>query len=124
MQNKANFRKSQMNVTDLLKRNYDKMDTWSIGKNKPNSNPIQSQSNPIYRGVAPGEAGLKPIKCQNKPNSNPIYRGVASGEAGTKPIWRQKMTVAAMNRKTWKIKAEYCTIAMQSLKTMNEEKHE
>ena len=34
------------------------------------------------------------------------------------------MTAAATNRKTWKTKAKYCTIAMQSLKTMNEEKHE
>jgi hypothetical protein len=34
------------------------------------------------------------------------------------------MTAAATNRKTWKTKADYSTIAMQSLKTMNEEKHE
>jgi hypothetical protein len=33
------------------------MDTWSSGKNKPNSNPIQSQ--------------FKPNQTQNKPNSNP-----------------------------------------------------
>jgi len=44
--NKPNFRKSQMNVTNLLTREYDKMDTWSSGKNKPNSNPIQSQYKP------------------------------------------------------------------------------
>jgi hypothetical protein len=33
------------------------MDTWSIRKNKPNSNPIQSQ--------------FKPNQSQNKPNTNP-----------------------------------------------------
>jgi hypothetical protein len=72
MQNKANFRKSQMNVNILITKDYDQMDTWSIGKTKPikaNSKPIQSQ--------------LKPIKSQNKPNSNPTCRGVASGEDGT-----------------------------------------
>jgi hypothetical protein len=43
MQNKANFRKSQINVSDLTIREYELMDTWSSGKkqsqNKPNSNP-------------------------------------------------------------------------------------
>jgi hypothetical protein len=43
MQNKANFRKSQMNVTNLLVRDYVQMDTWSIRKNKPKTNPIQTQ---------------------------------------------------------------------------------
>ena len=37
---------------------------------------------------------------------------------------RQKMAAEATNRNTWKTKAEYSTIAMQSLKTMNEEKYE
>jgi hypothetical protein len=49
--NKANFRKSQMNVTAFITRNYEQMDTWSNGKNKPKTNPIQSQykanTNPI-----------------------------------------------------------------------------
>jgi len=42
MQNKANFRKSQMNVNKVLTKDYEKMDTWSSGKNKPNSNPIKA----------------------------------------------------------------------------------
>jgi hypothetical protein len=58
MQNKPNFRKSQMNVSSLLTKDYDKKDTWWSGKNKPNSNPIQSQF----------KANTKPIKA----NSNPI----------------------------------------------------
>jgi hypothetical protein len=53
MRNKANFRKSQMNVTDLLTRNYEKLDTWSGRKNKPNSNPIQTQTNPILQSCLP-----------------------------------------------------------------------
>ena len=55
--NKPNFRKSQMNVNKVLTRDYDKMDTWRSGKNKPNSNPIQSQ--------------FKPNQSQNKPNTKP-----------------------------------------------------
>ncbi|MHC4259282.1 MAG: hypothetical protein ACYSTF_02540 [Planctomycetota bacterium] len=55
--NKPNFRKSQMNVSDYITTDYDKMDTWSIRKNKPNSKPIQTQ--------------FKPNQSQNKPNTNP-----------------------------------------------------
>jgi len=68
MQNKANFQKSQMNVTHLLTMNYEKKDTWSSGKNKPNTNPIQTQ----YK------ANTKPIQSQFKPNSNP-----------NKPNWKR-----------------------------------
>ena len=54
MQNKANFRKSQMNVNKVLTKVYDQLDTWSIGKNKANSKPIQTQ--------------YKPNSNPNKPN--------------------------------------------------------
>ena len=88
LQNKANFRKVKLTVNKVLTRDYEEMDTWSIGKTKPikaNSKPIQSQ--------------LKPIKCQNKPNSNPIYRGVAPGEAGTKPISGPKNPAKSLTRR-------------------------
>jgi hypothetical protein len=52
LQNKANFQKSQVNVTIFITMNYGQMDTWSGGKNKDNSNPI-------YHGVASGKAGSK-----------------------------------------------------------------
>ena len=55
--NKPNFRKSQINVSDYITKDYDEMDTWSIRKNKPNSNPIQTQ--------------FKANQTQNKPNTNP-----------------------------------------------------
>jgi hypothetical protein len=35
LQNEPNFRKSQVNVTDLLTREYVQLDTWSIRKNEP-----------------------------------------------------------------------------------------
>jgi hypothetical protein len=39
MQNKANFRKSQMNVTKVLTNAYDKRTLGELGKNKPNTKP-------------------------------------------------------------------------------------
>jgi len=55
--NKANFQKSQIYVTAFITMNYGKMDTWSSGKNKPNTNPIQTQ----YK------ANTNPIQSQFKP---------------------------------------------------------
>jgi hypothetical protein len=54
-----------MNVTKVLTTDYDKKDTWSSGKNKPNSKPIQTQSNPI-------KANKTPKQTQFKPKTNPI----------------------------------------------------
>ena len=39
-----------MNVNNLMTTDYVKKDTWWNGKNEP-------KTNPIYRGVASGEAG-------------------------------------------------------------------
>jgi hypothetical protein len=57
LQNEPNFRKSQVNITDLLTREYGKMDTWSVRKNKAKTKPIQSQYKP----------NSNPIRTQNKP---------------------------------------------------------
>ena len=46
LQNEPKFRKSQMNVSDLLTREYDKMDTWSSGKNEPKTNPNEPKTKP------------------------------------------------------------------------------
>jgi len=54
MQNKVNFLDAKMNVTSLITVDYENIANWTLGKNKANSNPIQTQS--------------KPIQCQNKPN--------------------------------------------------------
>ncbi len=48
MQNKANFRKSQMNVTSLITADYENKTLGERGKNKPNSNPKQTQTKPIF----------------------------------------------------------------------------
>ena len=76
MQNKANFRKSQVNVKYYNTVDYVKWTLGERGKNKANSNPIQTQ----YK------ANSKPKQTQYKPKTNPIYRGVASREAETNPI--------------------------------------
>ena len=39
MQNKANFRKAQMNVNSFITKDYRKNDAFAVQKNKPNSNP-------------------------------------------------------------------------------------
>jgi len=45
--NKANFRKSQMNVNTVITMNYEQRTMNYEIKNKANSNPIQSQTKPI-----------------------------------------------------------------------------
>ncbi len=47
MQNKANFQKVKLNVNKVLTKDYDQLDTWSIRKNEPKTNPKQTQTKPI-----------------------------------------------------------------------------
>ncbi len=42
MQNKPNFRKSQMNVNIYNTTDYENKRNWTLGENKPNSNPIEA----------------------------------------------------------------------------------
>ena len=65
MQNKANFPKSQMNVTDLPTMNYEQMDTWSRGKTKPKQSQFKPNTKPIQTQYKPK---TKPIQTQNKAN--------------------------------------------------------
>jgi hypothetical protein len=44
MQNKPNFHKAQMNLKFCKKMAYENKHNWTLGQNKPNSNPI---SNPV-----------------------------------------------------------------------------
>ena len=41
MQNKANFQKSQMNVNPYNTTDYENKSNWTLGENKPNTNPIK-----------------------------------------------------------------------------------
>jgi len=46
MQNKPNFRKSQMNVNAVITKDYENIANWTLGENKPNSKPIKAKTNP------------------------------------------------------------------------------
>jgi hypothetical protein len=51
MQNEPNFRKSQVNVNLYNTIDYENKSDWTLGKNKPNSKPIQTQTKPIAERV-------------------------------------------------------------------------
>ena len=77
MQNKPNFRKSQMNVKSYNTKDYENKRDWTLGENKPNSNPIK----PNFRKAQMNVSSLitKDYRKKddfsvriNKPNSNPI----------------------------------------------------
>jgi hypothetical protein len=65
LQNEPKFRKSQMNVNEVLTRDYEQKDTWSIGKNEPKTNPNEPKTNPI-------KANKMPKQTQTNPISEPI----------------------------------------------------
>jgi len=64
MQNKPNFQKAQMNVSRVSTVDYERKDTWWSGKNKPNSKPKQTQSNPIKANKMPKQTQYKPKQTQ------------------------------------------------------------
>jgi hypothetical protein len=79
MQNKPNFRKSQMNANLYNTRDYEKKRDWTLSENKPNTNPIK----PNFRRARMNVNSLitKDYRKKddfavrkNKPNSNPISK--------------------------------------------------
>ena len=56
LQNKANFRKSRMNVNKVLTRDYENKTLGESGKNKPKTNPIRTQTNPIKANKMPKQS--------------------------------------------------------------------
>jgi len=85
MQNEPKFRKSQMSVSDLMTMDYEQMDTWSSGKNKAKTNPIQTQN----------KANTKPIQSQYKANTKPIQ---SQYKANTKPIQTQTKPISGAKK--------------------------
>ena len=70
MQNKPNFQKSQMNATSLVAMAYENIANWTLGENKPNSNPIkakQTQSPSAIRNTQYEIRDTNPIKPNFKP---------------------------------------------------------
>jgi len=78
MQNKPNFQDALMNVTSFYTVEYENIANWTIGQNKPNSNPIKPNFKKAQMNV-----NLTLTKDyrkkddfavrKNKPNSNPIF---------------------------------------------------
>jgi len=86
MQNKANFRKSQINVSDFMTTGYSKMDTWLSGKNKPKTNPNEPKTNPK--------------QSQNKAKTNPNkanFRGKKSSKGANDRIEQSAITNSSLS---------------------------
>jgi len=77
MQNKANLQDTQMNVSIFSKIAYENKSNWTLGENKPNSNPIKPNLRKAKMNV--NSLITKDYRKKddfavrkNKPNSNPI----------------------------------------------------
>ncbi len=77
MQNKPNFRKSQMNVNPYNTTDYENIANWTLGQNKPKTNPIKANFRKAQMNV--NSLITKDYRKndtfavqKNKPNSNPI----------------------------------------------------
>jgi hypothetical protein len=65
MQNKAKFRKVKFNVTKVLTKDYEQMDTWSSGKK-------QSQTNPNKAKLKKAEMNVSRVLTKDYENKPPI----------------------------------------------------
>ncbi len=77
MQNKPNFQKSQMNLNLYNTTDYERKRDWTLGENKPNSNPIKPNFRNAKMNVNlyviedyENETTLRPQK--NKPNQTQL----------------------------------------------------
>jgi len=80
MQNKPNFPKSQMNANTFTQKDYENKSDWTIGQNKPNSNPNKANFQKAKMNVnltltkdyRKKDDFVVRIVRINKPNSKPI----------------------------------------------------
>jgi hypothetical protein len=61
-----------MNVSANMTKDNEKISNLALGENKPNSNPIQTQTNPIKCE----KSGSKPKQTQNKANFQPRLKSM------------------------------------------------
>ncbi len=82
----------QMNVSIFYTKDYENKSDWTLGENKPNSKPIQTQSNPICRmpkmsvnSILAKDYERNDIFAvpQNKANTNPIQTQTNPISAGS-----------------------------------------
>jgi len=88
MQNKPNFLRSQMNVSTYTRKDYENISDWTFGENKPNSKPIQTQSNPIS-----SKAKMSVNIYYTEDYENKWLRRVRKNKPNTKPIQTQSKPV-------------------------------
>ncbi len=112
MQNKANFRKSQMNVYNVITKDYEKRTLGEYGKNEPKTNPKRTQTNPKRTQNEPNYKKAKMnvtsyitkgyenisnwVICENEPKTNPIKVADAPWRAKTKPKQTQFLSAISV----------------------------
>jgi len=97
MQNKANLRKAKMNISSVLTVDYENKYNWTLGENKPNSNPIQtqyepnqSQSNPISLLPKSSKLPLPTLCCAfHNTRYTPDTNEKAPLKAGLKRLYKR-----------------------------------
>ncbi len=65
LQNEPKFRKVKLNVNKVITRDYDRMDTWSIRKNEPKTNPNEPKTNPILAQKTTQRTQTNPKQSQS-----------------------------------------------------------
>jgi len=68
MQNKANFLKDKINAIFFVTKDYENKSNWTLGENKPNSNPISKRMNVNF--CAKGYYESKPTFAVRKGRPN------------------------------------------------------
>ena len=95
MQNKANFRKAQMNVTKVLTRDYENKTLGERGKNKANSKPnkanlLNAQMNVNKVLTKEYEKMSNWALYENEPKTNPIKPNFTSAQRRRTAVQRIK----------------------------------
>ena len=70
MQNKPNFLDALMNVKSIHTVVYENKSNWTLGENKPNTNPIKPNQTQFKPNSKPKQTQYKPKQTQLKPISD------------------------------------------------------
>jgi len=71
MQNEPNLQNTPITATSFLEKHYEEYWLYPRSQNKPNSNPIRTQTNPIKPQKPTSKTQTNPIKPNFKPNFKP-----------------------------------------------------
>ena len=92
MQNKPNFRKSQMNVNIFFTKGYENISDWTLGESKPNSNPIKP--NLVRRRRIPKSQNECKLNFNKGLQKNDVF-AAQKNKPKTKPIQAQFLWIPA-----------------------------